>query len=426
MKFFFPDSSDMVDPSFDFETEERARPAGRRSRQRDYNYAHELFSRPPYDGILVSKTVIDVRSDYSSRYTVSQQLRFLRVGVREFFRLGGLESAARLEAMGDCGAFSYVRESEPPFTVDELIGFYEGAGFDYGLSLDHMVLGYRAGSGGKPVTEAEEGEWARRQALTLALAEEFGRRHRQSGCSFEPVGVAQGWSPDSYAYAVGRLQAMGYGYVALGGMANLKTREVLACLERVNAVRRADTALHLLGVRITRQEGAASLSRYGVKSFDTTAPLRQAFKDDTDNYYTRERTYTAIRVPQADGTPKLVQKIKAGLMDQGRVRRMEGDCMRALSLYDAGRAPVGDVLSVLRAYEEAHDGAVDRTELYREILDDRPWRSCPCEVCRRIGIQVMIFRGAERHKRRGFHNLYVTYQKLRREMGRAGDWPDHN
>jgi hypothetical protein len=27
----------------------------------------------------------------------------------------------------------------------------------------------------------------------------------------------------------------------------------------------------------------------------------------------------------------------------------------------------------------------------------------------------MVFRGAERNRRRGFHNLYVFYQKLRRE-----------
>jgi len=93
--------------------------------------------------------------------------------------------------------------------------------------------------------------------------------------------------------------------------------------------------------------------------------------------------------------------------------------MHALTLYDVGQLSISDVLSSLRAYEEAYDGVVDRTELYREILADRPWRNCPCEVCRKIGIQVMIFRGAERHKRRGFHNLYVTYEKLCQEVGRT-------
>jgi hypothetical protein len=29
----------------------------------------------------------------------------------------------------------------------------------------------------------------------------------------------------------------------------------------------------------------------------------------------------------------------------------------------------------------------------------------------------MIFRGAERNRRRGFHNLFVFYRRLRRQIG---------
>jgi hypothetical protein len=419
VKFFFPDSSDMVDPTFDFGTESRVVPV-LRSRQRDYHYAHELFPRPPYDGILVSKTAIDVKSNYSSRYTVAQQFRFMRVGVREFFRLDHVEGvSARIESMGDCGAFSYVREEVPPFSVDDLVEFYGGSGFDYGLSLDHVILGYRPGSGGKAMSANEAAEWARRQELTLTLAAEFLRKHRRLGCRFEPIGIAQGWSPDSYAQAADSLQSMGYNYIALGGMVGLKTRDILTCLERIDAVRRPATRIHLLGIRVTRQDLILSFCQFGVKSFDTTAPLRQAFKDDRDNYYTPHRTYQAIRVPQASATPKLVQRIKAGLIDQDKVRGIEQECMQALALFDAGQLGPGEVLSKLRTYEEIYDGGVDRTEFYREILADRPWKRCPCEVCTSIGIQVMIFRGAERHKRRGFHNLFVSYQQLRRQVGRT-------
>ena len=44
MKFFFPDSQDQVDPSFDFETEERSE---FRLRHRDDRYAHEEFAEHP-------------------------------------------------------------------------------------------------------------------------------------------------------------------------------------------------------------------------------------------------------------------------------------------------------------------------------------------------------------------------------------------
>src|SRR5207245_2562752 len=105
----------------------------------------------------------------------------------------------------------------------------------------------------------------------------FLARHRSAGLRFIPLGVAQGWSPRSYATAVQALQAMGYRYVALGGMVPLKTREILECLKATEEVRRSETQLHLLGV--TRLDQIERFRRFGVVSFDSTSPLRQAFKD---------------------------------------------------------------------------------------------------------------------------------------------------
>ena len=44
--------------------------------------------------------------------------------------------------MGDCGAFSYVRDDKPPYSPDEVIDFYSECGFDLGISVDHVILGY--------------------------------------------------------------------------------------------------------------------------------------------------------------------------------------------------------------------------------------------------------------------------------------------
>ena len=103
MRFYFPDSQDQIDPSFDFETEERS---PLRIRQRDDLYAHELLTPSPYRGLLVSKAMID-RYEGAGRYSAQQRQRFYRVGVREFFRLDSV-SGPRIETMGDCGAFSYI------------------------------------------------------------------------------------------------------------------------------------------------------------------------------------------------------------------------------------------------------------------------------------------------------------------------------
>ena len=54
--FFFPDSQDQIDPSYDFERESSSPD---RVRQRDDRYAHEVISPAPYTGILLSKALVD-------------------------------------------------------------------------------------------------------------------------------------------------------------------------------------------------------------------------------------------------------------------------------------------------------------------------------------------------------------------------------
>ena len=83
MDFYFPDSQDQINPMFDFITEERS---PYHVRQRDDRYPHEVHSKPPYTGILVSKAIIDGVGG-AGKYTVAQRHRLYRLGVRGFFRL---------------------------------------------------------------------------------------------------------------------------------------------------------------------------------------------------------------------------------------------------------------------------------------------------------------------------------------------------
>jgi hypothetical protein len=414
MKFFFPDSQDQVDPSFEFESETRDE---FRIRQRDDRYAHEVFARPPFDGILVSKAIVMGSGQNSAKYSLPQRHRLLRLGVEEFFRLS--KEQARPETMGDCGAFTYVKEEHPPFSVESVVEFYELCGFDYGISVDHVILAFRSEDYHvAPELESPPAEYVKRQEITLELAREFLTLSQRQSCCFTPVGVAQGWSPSSYASAVDRLQAMGYDYIALGGMVPLKTREILACLERIQQVRRRGTRFHLLGV--TRCEQVDRFRDYGVVSFDSTSPFLQAFKDDRNNYHARGRTYTAVRVPQVEGNPKLLRRIRAGEIRQETALRLEGRCLRALAAFDRGGLSVEEALEPLIEYERLYDGKRDRSAAYREVLEDCPWKKCPCEICRTAGIHVVIFRGSERNKRRGFHNLWLFYDELRRSLGVIG------
>jgi hypothetical protein len=401
LRFFFPDSQDQVDPAFDFHTE---RSSEFKVRQRDDRYAHEVLRRPAYGGLLVSKPIVDGLASSGAKYTMAQRHRLYRLGVHRFYRLD--QPGWSIATMGDCGAFTYIREDTPPYTVDEVIDFYDGCGFDFGISVDHVIFGYDPTDSGPSVPE-----WTRRQTLTLELAAEFRSKVESRRCRVKPLGVAQGWSPRSYARAVAKLQRMGYRYIALGGMVPLKSWQIEECLRAINDIRFPETGLHLLG--ISRFEHLPALAPLGVVSFDSTSPLRQAFKDDRDNYYALRRNYAAIRVPQVDGNAHLKADIKAGRVDQSRARLLEQLTLRRLRDFDLGTCTTKAVIDALSAYAEVVEPDRDRTGEYRELLETAPWKRCPCGICERVGIQVVIFRGTERNKRRGFHNLYVFSRRLK-------------
>lgn len=405
MRFFFPDSQDQVDPLFDFVTEEHP---VHRVRQRDDRYAHEMLQERPFDGLLISKSIVDGHGGLSAgRYSTASRNRLYREGARRFFRLD--TDHADVKIMGDCGAFTYVMEEEPPYSVSEVVDFYDVCGLDWGVSPDHIVFGFVRP--GDPVPVDKLPEWDRRRTLTISRAKEFLIELERRKSPLEPVGVAHGWNAESYAQSVDELQSLGYQRVAMGGMVPLKTRDILATLVEVGSVLRQDVGLHLLGV--TRTDEMQTFASYGVTSFDSTSPFRQAFKDDTDNYYTLDSTYVAIKVPQVDGNAALKRRIKSGQVDQRAAINAERLCLRTLRAFAAEQTEIEEPLSALDDYATI-TGEKVRTSDYRRTLEHRPWEACRCGICEASGIEVVLFRGSERNKRRGFHNLAVFRHRIAR------------
>lgn len=408
MKFFFPDSQDQIDPGFDFVTEERD---PFRVRQRDDLYAHEVLTPTPFDGLLVSKAIVDGDAKGGTgKYTSAQRHRLYSEGAEAFFRLN--RGPEPLRIMGDCGAFSYWKEPTPPYEVDDVVGFYNGCGFDYGISVDHIIFD------NEPDVSPDDprlGKWLERQEITLDLAADFWRRCLARDVDFTPVGVAQGWSPSSYTQAVMALQQMGYRRIAIGGMALAKTYKIIDTLRAVDDIRGPDTQLHLLG--ISRCDDIPAFARYGVTSFDSTSPFQQAFKDERNNYHTLHGAYVAIRVPQVDGNPELRDGIRSGEINQNQAIKLERAALHLLRRYDRDEVHIDPVLEALSDYT-ALCRKRDRTEQYRRTLTDRPWRQCPCALCQELKIEIVLFRGTDRNKRRGFHNLYVFEQRMRDQLGK--------
>jgi len=433
MKFFYADSLDLVDPQFDFEHEISLNPT--RVPQRDDVYAHELLApERPYDGLLVSKSLFRSGggSTTSGKYSQPQRKRFERDGARAFLRFppDGKGDAGSHPIMGDCGAFAYRNEEVPPYSIDEIVDFYEFGDFSYGISLDHVVLAYdhrldddrpvqRALPGFRSDHATMKAEAKRRQLLSLDNAETFLRVCRLQRVSFRPVGAAHGWSASSYLDAVRALIKMGYAYIAIGGLVPLRDDDIAEVLEALGSEVKGRARLHLLGV--VRPPLYQLMKNSGVASFDSSSPLIQAFKDARDNYYAPGpgRHYTAVRIPPANlGLP--MRLIRAGAISQQAAVRSEQKALITFRAYGAGNASLDEVAEALEAYDELlSSGRKSRppSNLIRRTLMERPWEACPCPVCRELGIEVVLFRGANRNRRRGFHNLWLTQKQLEEWRG---------
>lgn len=432
MKFFYADSLDLVDPQFDFETESSRN--AKRIPQRDDVYAHELMAPArPYDGLLVSKALFRVGggSVATGKYSQAQRKRFEREGAPRFLRFPeqGRRDPERHPIMGDCGAFAYRNEAEPPFSVDELIDFYEDGQFTYGISLDHVVLAYDKAldsldcdQGTIPGLESKHSlkraEAMRRRQISIENADKFLRRCKEWKVSFEPLGAAHGWSPDSYLHSVRELMKMGYSYIALGGLVPRKSPEISEILRAVRSETQGRVRLHLLGV--VRHELFDEMRAAGVASFDSSSPIWQAFKDAKDNYYAEERHFTAVRIPQSDhGLP--MRLIKEGRLDQRQAVKAERNALASLKRWGRRDIEFEQLMLDLRTYDELL-GTNRKTktpwERIARTLQARPWESCPCPVCDEIGVEVVLFRGANRNRRRGFHNLWWTQRRLEQWRGR--------
>ena len=246
--------------------------------------------------------------------------------------------------------------------------------------------------------------------LDSVTTEDFMTAVRTRGTAIEPVGAAQGWSPASYADSVRALQDIGYRRIALGGMVPLKTPAILACLRSIDDIRLPDTQLHLLG--ITRVESMHTFAAHGVTSFDSTSAFRQSFMDDRKNYHTADSAYVAIRVPQVDANPTLKRAILAGTVAQRDAIRAERASLAALRAYTGTLITRRAALNALSDYESICHVAKSYLPAYEATLDAAPWTRCPCRICRTYGIEIAIFRGTERNKRRGFHNLSVLAGKM--------------
>lgn len=360
-------------------------------------YAHELYGAPSCDGFLVSKLLAEK--------TRAKRARVAALGIH-----GALRLPRAVPVLGDCGAFGYVDQPAPPCTTPEILDYYTGAGFDAGVSVDHLIV---------TATEASKRE---RYELTLANAADFLREHRARGLPWTPLGAVQGWDPASYAEAARQVAAMGYDVLGIGGLVRTPTRDVVRLLDAVHAVVPARARLHLFG--LARLDALEAFRARGVASVDSTSYLRRAWTGGK-NYFTLDgEAYAALRIPEAGKSFRAKRMVADGRAGAAEAAALERSCLAAVRAYDRGACGLQATLDALVAYDRLiTPDRADHTAQLRRTLEARPWQRCACAICARDGVEVIIFRGNNRNRRRGFHNTWVFRQLFARALAGEGPAP---
>lgn len=416
MRYYIPDWDDYLDPGFDFERDRFSAPS---RKDRNDVYAHEIFGADtPYDGMLVSLAQLggskgilgNGRGDPEDRPDLRSQLRLPK----------------RLVLMGDCGAFSYSSEPRPPITPARAAKLYEAYGFDVGVSVDHIPVLDRVtrDEQGRRVKEAlTEEERRQRVKVTRANGLAFLRYTQKQHYNFAPMGALQGISADDYADMFDRFYAAGYRHFAVGGLVPRSDADIAAILSAVDAARRGipyakrrRLRIHVLGV--FRPALQPQLPKWGVTSFDSATYFRKAWLRSTRNYLTPQgQWYAALRVPQSN-EPRMRRRAELNGQSPSDVERLEFQVLKRLMHYGEGggnaRQALAPLLEYDRLYPRIFENADRIRDAYERTLVDRPWEKCDCKICSELGIHVVIFRGFNRNKRRGFHNTLMLYGSLKK------------
>lgn len=404
IKYFLPDWEDRLDPFYDFENDQFS-DTHKKSPTINDVLAHDILTPPPYDGILFSlanfvkkKSLPDLKNPKIRGYS----------DIKQYLKLNG-----SLQVMGDCGAFSYINEDVPPqpfFSVENVANFYNLLNFDYGVSVDHIVTDFilKKEEGKKVKIILSKKDKEKRITITLKNAKLFLKYHKKQNFNFKPIGVAQGLNPISYKKSVEKLVDYGYDYIALGGLVQKETPEILDILKEIQPITQ-NIEIHLFG--ISRPEAMKKFKEFGVTSFDSASYFRKAFLESNKNYFTKSGNwYSAIRVPYS--TNKILNE-NARLLNISKndLERMEKKAMMALIKYDQGKLTLNGTLKSLIEYDKILLRRQEKIETiqerYRITLEDKPWKKCECDICKELGIHVVIFRGTNRNKRRGFHNIWT-------------------
>lgn len=394
MRFFIPEWDDRVDPGYNFFTDTHS-DFHKEDPAHNDAYMWDIFGveNVPFDGVLVSlATLQQSRSKYQE---------ILDKGIHKFLGL-----PQQFPLMADCGAFSYIKENEPPYKTKDVLRTYSDLGFNYGVSIDHLVV---------PAFKDQNKE---RMRITYENGVQAFKIWRQKyRRDYQIIVAVQGAEVADYIRMYNHFLLRGIRHLAFGSLVRSPTpfisRLIDSLIEEIKTTKVVPEYLHFFGVaRCALFEKFHELEDLGIDvAFDSSSYLRKAWlgaQTSQNNYITNDwNGYTAIRIPQ--DIPKRV----SATLDSQKYQTAAQACLQDLWKYDRGDLSLDHVMRTLEHFNILVEERSDLNHYYRRTLEDKPWNKCECPICKKVGIDVAIFRGNNRNRRRGFHNVQVFYHTLK-------------
>jgi len=400
MKYFIPEWDDRVDPNYDFITDKHSKEHTENPIKNDA-YTWNVFGveNAPIDGVLVSRvTIMGNKKKYQWA---------LAEGIHRVLRL-----PENFEVMGDCGAFGYIEEKIPPYDPLETLRYYQDLGFNYGVTVDHLVVP----------------QFQKDKDFRMKLTFENGIKSHYEWLknfkkNFQLVVAIQGWDINDYLRMYKDYLKHGIRHLAFGGLVRSPTSFIIQLIDKlINEIKESKIIpeyLHFFGLaRFSLFPMFQQLEDLGVQvGFDSASYLRKAWLSSPSmqlNYLSLSgKGYTAIRIPFVGRKLPKNKTLLDEKTDITSLKSLEQECLRKLRMYDKGEIDLESVLSSLSIFNKAMGGRPELINFYRKTLEEKPWKKCDCPICKNVGIEVVIFRGNNRNRRRGFHNTYVFYKVLK-------------
>lgn len=438
MKFYIPEWDDQVDAGYNFIKDEYSNTNSDEPRQKAYMWALFPQHQIPFDGILVS--LLNIIGRKKKYQTILE-----KGGIRNFLQL-----PEKYPILADCGAWGYINNEEegPPFDSETVFKHYKAMGVNEGVTVDHLVLPQI-----KKGTKTIKVDTQRRMDITYQNGIQghklWKKQHKQD---FDLLVGVQGLETTDYMNMFEMYIKHDIDSFAFGGLAKKTTKQVADIIDNIiNHIEENDLKIrkiHFFGLgREQLFKRFQKVEKYGIiTSFDTSSWLRQAWLGG--NYHLidkgQKKNYTAIRVPFTHGKRSSF-KGKRALVDETNLPNLieaEKNVMNALR-DDENPDYIDHALEQIKSYDQLVQHELSRSykqhyqdnELkikamhdfyskiepkYSGVLKEQPWKKCDCVLCQEHGIDILIFRGNDRNRRRGFHNVYQIYFNL---LNKPENWP---